>query len=73
MSIVAGSLQDSINKYREAYLHAQELGLQIRREKGIYFFNDYVLDYVRRIATIKVYDNIYNVYNVYNTLFNEQE
>jgi carbohydrate diacid regulator len=70
ISIVVGSLQDNIDKYRESYLHAQELGLQIKWEKGIYFFNDYVLDYVRRIATIKVYDNIYNVYD---TLFNEQE
>lgn len=70
MSITIGSLQDNISKYRESYLHAQELGLQIKGDKGIYFFNDYVLDYIRRIATIKVYDNIFSVYNI---LFNEQE
>lgn len=70
MSITVGSLQDNISKYRESYLHAQELGLEIKGNKGIYFFNDYILDYIRRIATIKVYDNIFSVYN---TLFSEQE
>lgn len=70
MSITVGSLQDNINKYRESYLHAQELGLQMKWEKGIYFLNDYILDYIRRISTIKVYDNIYSIYN---TQFNEQE
>lgn len=70
MSITVGSLQDNINKYRESYLHAQELGLQMKWEKGIYFLNDYILDYIRRISTIKVYDDIYSIYN---TLFNEQE
>ena len=39
-------------------------------EKGIYFLNDYILDYIRRISTIKTYDNIYSIYN---TQFNEQE
>ena len=70
MSLTVGSLQDDIGKYRESYLHAQELGLQIKGKKGIYFFNDYILDYCRRIATIKAYDNIFRVYN---SLFNEQE
>ena len=70
MSLTVGSLQDDIGKYRESYLHAQELGLQIKGKKGICFFNDHILDYCRRIATIKAYDNIFRVYN---SLFNEQE
>lgn len=70
MSISVGSLQNNINKYRESYLHALEVGLQVKWEKGIYFFNDHILDYIRRIATIKVYDNIYSMYN---NVFTEQE
>jgi len=59
-----------MNKYRESYLHAQEVGQQIKWEKGIYFFNDHILDYIRRIATIKIYENIYSMYN---NVFSEQE
>ncbi len=70
MSITIGTLQDDISKYRSSYLHAQELGLQMKWKKGIYFFNDYILDYIRRISTIKIYDNIYSIYN---DQYNEQE
>jgi carbohydrate diacid regulator len=70
MCITVGSLQDEISKYRESYIQAQDLGLQIKGEKGIYFFNDFILDYYRRLVTIKTYDN---VFSVYNSLFNVQE
>ena len=70
ISISVGSFQNNINKYRECYLHALEVGLLVKWEKGIYFFNDHILDYIRRIATIKVYDNIYGMYN---NVFTEQE
>ena len=70
MSISVGSLQDNIDKYRVSYYHSLEVGLQVKWEKGIYFFNDHILDYIRRIATMKVYDNIYSMYN---NLFTEQE
>lgn len=70
MSISVGTLQDNINKYRESYLEALEVGLQVKWEKGIHFFNDHILDYIRRIATIKVYENIYSMYN---NVFTEQE
>jgi len=70
ISICVGTLQNNINKYRESYKYALEVGLQVKWEKGIYFFNDHILDYIRRIATIKIYDNIYGMYN---NAFTEQE
>lgn len=70
ISFFVGSLQRYIDKYRGSFIHAQELGLQIKEKNGIHFFNDYILDYFRSLATIKAYDNIFNVYD---TLFSEKE
>lgn len=70
LSITVGSLQDDISKYRESYIHAQDLGLQLKWEKGIYFFNEHVLDYYRRLVTVKIYDDIFSIYK---KQFNEQE
>lgn len=70
ISFFIGTLQANIDKYRESYIHAQELGLQIKEKKGIYFFSDYILNYYRSLATMKTYDNIFNVYD---SLFSEEE
>ncbi|MDG5786167.1 sugar diacid recognition domain-containing protein [Evansella sp. AB-P1] len=69
-TIFVGTLQGSINKYRESYLHAQQLTLQAKGKKGVYFFNDYIWDYYRNLATIKAYDDIFSVYN---ELFSNEE
>ncbi|SNS85780.1 carbohydrate diacid regulator [Anaerovirgula multivorans] len=69
-SFFIGTLQENISKYRGSYIHAQQLGLQIKEKNGIYFFNDYILEYYRKLATIKVYDNIFSVYD---TLFSEED
>jgi carbohydrate diacid regulator len=70
ISFFIGSMQSEITKYRESFLHAQEMGLQIKALNGTYFFNDYVFDYHRSLATIKAYDN---AFNIYDNLFNDED
>ncbi|MDF1616757.1 CdaR family transcriptional regulator [Petrocella sp. FN5] len=59
-----GSLQMDINHFKESFVHAQELGLRIKADKGTYYFNEHVLDYYRSLATIKAYDNAFNIYDM---------
>lgn len=65
-----GSLQTNINRYKNSYIHAQELALQTKEAFGIHFFNDHILDYYRSLATIKAYDE---VFSIYEPLFSEEE
>lgn len=69
-SLYIGSLQNKISQYKASYIHAQEISLQIKTHHGIYFFNDYILNYYRSLVTIKTYDDIFNVYD---SLFEEDE
>lgn len=70
ISFFIGSMQTGIDRYRASYIHAQELGLQIKELDGIHFFNNYILNYYRSLVTMKVSDN---VFNVYDTLFSEDD
>ena len=70
IGIFVGSIQKYIYRYRFSYMHAQELSLFIKEKNGLFFFNDYILDYVRNLVTIKTYDEIYSSYR---ELFNEEE
>ncbi|TCK92725.1 carbohydrate diacid regulator [Natranaerovirga hydrolytica] len=63
LSFFVGTLQNNITRYKDSYNHANHLRLQIKEKKGIYFFNDYVIDYYRKLVNIKTYDEIYNIYN----------
>lgn len=65
-----GTLQTGIKKYRESYIHSQELTYLTKMKNGIHYFTDHVLDYYRSIVTIKTYDDIFNVYDA---MFNEDE
>ena len=70
ISFFVGSLQTDVEKYRASYIHAQELAFLIKGKAGIYYFNDYILDYYRNLVTIKVYDNIFSTFE---PLFTKEE
>jgi len=70
ISFFVGSLQTDIEKYRASYIHAQQLSMQIKGRSGIFYFNDFILEYYRSLVTIKVYDNIFSIYH---PLFTKEE
>lgn len=70
ISFWVGSMQTDFKNYRGSFLQAQKLGLHIKENNGVCFLNDHILDYYRRIVTIKVYDNIFNTYDL---LFSREE
>lgn len=65
-----GTLQKQIEKYRNSYIHAQEMSLHVKGENQIYYFDDHIVDYFRSLVTLKVYDNIFSIYE---ELFSEDE
>lgn len=65
-----GSLQNQIKNYRNSYIHALEMSLYLKGDKGIHFFQNHILNYYRRKVTMKAY---YDIYNTYDELFTEEE
>lgn len=62
IKVYIGTLQNHIHKYRDSYIHAQDLSMQARGLNNIVYFNDRVLNYYRNQATIKAYDEVFNIY-----------
>ena len=65
-----GSLQNQLKNYRSSYIHAQEMSLHLKGDKGIHFFQNHVLNYYRNKVTMKAY---YEIFNAYDALFSEEE
>lgn len=70
LELFVGTLQDQLANYRTSYLHAQEMGLHLKGEKGVHFFQDHLLDYLRGLVTIRTY---HEIFNAYSALFTEEE
>ena len=58
----AGTLQKEYVNYRQAYQHAFWLENYLNYDKGVYFFNDYVLEYLQNNIPIDIYDGIFSAY-----------
>lgn len=62
IKVYIGTLQNHIHKYRDSYIHAQDLSMQARGLNNFVYFNDRVLNYYRNQANIKAYDEVFNIY-----------
>lgn len=58
-----GSLQNQMKNYRNSYVHAQEMSLHLRGDRGVYFFQHHVLEYFRNKVTLKAHNDIFNAYD----------
>lgn len=63
ISFCVGTLQNSFKNYKEAYNHVSWLNMFIKNTSGTYFFYDYVSDFFKGLATLKVYDEIFNTFD----------
>lgn len=70
IAFYVGTMQEKLGNYRASYSHAQELRLYLKQKEGIYFFNDYIINYYRSLVTMK---NCENIFHVYQTIFSEEE
>lgn len=61
--MLVGTIQRNLKNYRTSFRHAQELGLYITGEHGIFFFEQNIMTYIRHVATIKKYQDIFNAYD----------
>lgn len=57
-----GTIQSSFTNYKESYRHATWLSLIVDEDKKIYFFYEYISEYLRHMITIKTYKDIFNFY-----------
>lgn len=65
-----GSLQNQLKNYRNSYVHALDMSLYHKGDKGVHFFQNHVMNYYRNKVTMKVY---YEIFNTYDQLFTEEE
>lgn len=70
LGLFTGTLQHTLENYRTSYLHAQEMRLHLKGDKGIHFFKDHIMDYIRGLATVRTY---YEIFNSFDDIFTEEE
>ena len=58
----AGTLQKEYQKYRIAYQHALWLENTVPSDSGVYFFHDYVLEYLQHSIPVHIYEEVFSVY-----------